>query len=164
MSEMIEHLHALGYAPVHPDTPVPPGYADGLEEALGCELPDDFKEFIREFPLTGAIDEGSLIHLPDGQIGPEGPELRWSTLLGHEPEPNGGLVAANTEYSDHAVEDMIIIGDDIAGNFLYMGVNGRPGIYFKDRDIHEVMTREQMIFVRPSFAEFILDTYIDPDA
>ena len=70
----------------------------------------------------------------------------------------------NTEADDHKVDDMIVIGDDIAGNFLYLGVNGRPGVYFKDREIHEVMTREQMIFVRPTFTEFILDTYIDPDA
>jgi hypothetical protein len=163
MSEMIDHLHALGYGPVHPDTPLPPGFADGIEAALGCELPDDFLEFIRTFPLTGACDE-SLIHLPDGQRGPEGPELAWSTLLGHDRNPNWGLVVFNTQFLDHKVEDMIVIGDDIAGNFLYMGVNGRPGVYFKNRDIHEVMTREQMLFVRPTFAEFILDTYLDPDA
>jgi hypothetical protein len=59
---------------------------------------------------------------------------------------------------------MIVIGDDIAGNFLYMGVNGRPGIYFKDRAVSEDMTREQMIFVRPSFTDFVLDTYLDPEA
>lgn len=164
MSQMIDHLNALGYAPVHPDTPVPPGYADGLERALGCELPDDYLEFIREFPLTGACEEEPMIHMPGRRGQPEGGELPWSTLLGHDRNPNWGLVVMNTEADDHKVEDMIIIGDDVAGNFLYMGVNGRPGIYFKDRDVHEVMTREQMLFVRPSFAEFILDTYLDPDA
>lgn len=164
MSEISDHLHALGYAAVHPGRPLPPGYLDGLEDRLGCELPADYLEFVREFPLTGAIDDGPLIHLPDGQVGPEGTELHWSSLLGHDRNPNWGLVVMNTEADDHKVEDMIIIGDDIAGNFLYMGVNGRPGVYFKDRAIHEVMTREQMLFVRPTFTEFILDTYIDPDA
>lgn len=163
MSEMIDHLYALGYEAVHPETPVPPGYADGLEDALGCSLPDDFLEFIREFPLTGSCD-GPLIRLREEELGSQAPELPWLTLFGYESPPSAGLVETNTGWPDHQVEDMIIVGDDIAGNFFYMGVNGRPGIYFKDRDVHEVMTREQMLFVRPSFAEFILDTYLDPDA
>jgi hypothetical protein len=163
MSEMIDHLRALGYEPVHAGTPLPPGYVEGLEGALGCRLPDDYLEFIREFPLTGACD-APLIRLREEELGSEAPELSWLTLLGYETPPDAGLVGTNTGYPDHQVEDMIIIGDDIAGNFLYMGVNGRPGIYYKDREVHEVMTREQMLFVRPSFAEFILDTYLDPDA
>lgn len=153
MSEMIDHLHELGYEAVHPETPAPPGYADGLEEALGCRLPDDYLEFIREFPLTGSCDS-PLIRLPE-----EGSELPWLTLFGYEPPPSAGLVETNTGWHEHRVEDMIIIGDDIAGNFLYMGVNGRPGIYFKDR-----AADEQMLFVRPSFTEFVLGTYLDPDA
>jgi hypothetical protein len=163
MSDMIDHLHDLGYEAIHPDTPLPPGYVDSLEDALGCELPDDYREFIREFPLSGGCD-APLIRLREEELGSEAPELSWLTLLGYEAPPNAGLVGTNTGYPDHQVEDMIIIGDDIAGNFLYMGVNGRPGIYYKDREVHEVMTREQMLFVRPSFAEFILDTYNDPDA
>jgi hypothetical protein len=163
MSEMIDHLHALGYRAVHPDTPLPGGYPEGIEEALGCRLPDDFLEFVRVFPLTGAC-EAPLISLPEGQRGPAGPELAWSTLLGHDRNPNWGLVPFNTQALDHKVDDMIVIGDDIAGNLLYLGVNGRPGVYFKDRDIDEEMTREQMLFIRPSFAEFVLGTYPDPDA
>ena len=162
MSRLIDHLHDLGYEAVHPGTPVPSGYVDGLERALGCRLPDDYLEFIREFPLTGSCD-APLIRLREEELGSEAPELAWLTLLGYEPPPNAGLVGTNG-YPDHQVEDMIIIGDDIAGNFLYMGVNDRPGIYFKDRDVHELMTREQMLFVRPTFADFILDTYNDPDA
>lgn len=163
MSRMIDHLHDLGYEAVHPGTAVPPGYVEGLEEALGCTLPDDYLEFVREFPLSGGCD-APLIRLPGNRHVPEGAELPWLTLLGYEPPPNAGLVGTNVGFPDHQVEDMIIIGDDIAGNFFYMGVNGRPGIYFKDREIAERMRREQMLFVRPTFAEFILDTYNDPDA
>jgi hypothetical protein len=163
MSRLIDHLHDLGYEALHPGTPVPAGYVDGLEEALGCKLPDDYLEFIREFPLTGSC-EAPLIRLRAEELGSEAPEFSWLTLLGYEAPPNAGLVGTNNGFPDHQVEDMIIIGDDIAGNFLYMGVNGQPGIYFKDREIAEVMTRRQMLFIRPSFTEFILDTYNDPDA
>ena len=75
MSEISDHLHALGYAAVHPGRPLPPGYLDGLEERLGCELPADYLEFVREFPLTGAIDDGPQIHLPDGQVGRREPSF-----------------------------------------------------------------------------------------
>ena len=163
MSRMIEHLHAIRYAPIHPDTELPEGYLDTLEDALGCGLPEDYLEFVRAFPLSGGCYAGASIDLAEGQTSPWGSTLEYSTLLGHETRPSWGLVAANRDDLDHRVEDMIIIGDDIAGNFLYMGVNGTGGVYFMDRDKDERMTREEMCFVRPSFEAFILDTYTDPE-
>jgi hypothetical protein len=163
MSEMIDHLHSLGYEAVHPDTLLPPGYVEGIEDALKCRLPEDYLEFVREFPRTGACEGSALIPLPEEESRPELTELTWSTLLGHDLKETWGLVRVNDFYLDHKVEDMIVIGDDTIGNLFYMGVNGRPGIYFKDRQVSGIMTREEMIFVRPTFAEFILDTYLDPE-
>lgn len=154
MSEMIDHLRALGYAALHPETALPEGYLEGLEAALGCRLPDDYREFVREFPLTGACPEDMLIDA-------EGVELAWSTLFGHDRKPTWGLVFFNDYYLDHKVEDMIVIGDDALGNLFYMGVNGTSGIYFKDRDSSDTMTREEMAFVRPSFEAFVLDSHAE---
>jgi len=142
---------------------LPENYVETLEAELGCRLPADYLEFIRAFPLEGACWNGAFIELPEGEEGPSGKTLEWSTLHGYDAKPTWGLVPANRNYPDHHVEDMIAIGDDIAGNILYMGVNGTGGVYFKDRDKSERMTREEMCFVRPTFEAFILDTCTDEE-
>lgn len=155
MSELTDHLAALKYEATHPGTSVPADYVGQVEEALG-PLPADYREFLEAYPRTGGIPGDAFLPPMEGDSRRGGP-LSWSELYGVDGKPNWGLIPINRDLEEHRLDGMIIIGHDGFGNFLYMATDDPMGpVFFKDRDVDELASREQLEPVRPSFAEFIL--------
>ena len=154
MSELIDHLAALGYEATHPDTPVPADYVDQVEEALGV-LPADYRRFLEAYPRSAGIPgDAFLIPVEDAR---SSGTLSWSELYGVDLKPGWGLIRINRDLEEHGLDGMIIIGHDGYGNFYYMAIDDPQGpVFFKDLYKGEGSSLEDLAPVRASFAEFIL--------
>lgn len=155
MSELTDHLAALNYEATHPDTPVPADYIAQVEAALG-ELPAGYRDFLQAYPQTGGIPGDAFLAPTDSTRPGSGP-LSWSELYGVDRKAGWGLIPINRDLEEHRLEGMIIIGHDGYGNFFYMATDDPKGpVFFKDRDLDERASRQELEPIRASFAEFIL--------
>jgi len=151
MSALIDHLAAQGYEATHAHTDVAADYVEQVEVALGV-LPPDYRAFLQACPRTGGLPGEAVLDLGGSVLG-------WSELYGLDRRPDWGLIPINRDVEEHRLDDMIVIGHDGSGNFLYMAIDDPHGpVFFRDRDGDDVP-----ILVRESFEAFILASH-GPDS
>ena len=161
MSVLINHLAEMDYLPVDPESQPPENYSLVIEKALQCRLPEHYREFIDYFPRTGACYLESCICLDRKDEKYPDSEICWSSLFGHENSELGGLIPININYPDYRIENMMIIGDDAFGNWLYMSVepDKNSSIYFMDRRFSQPGEKSGLLLLAETFEDFILNSF-----
>jgi len=161
MSVLINHLFEMGYLPVNPASAPPEDYASVIQTALECQLPAQYRDFIDHFPRTGSCYLETCIRLDNKDSQYPEPEICWSTLFGYEDSALNGLVPINSNYPDNNIENMLIIGDDAFGNWLYMSVeaNREGSVYFMDRRFLQPGEQSVLLPLASTFEEFILNSF-----
>tara|TARA_R110000824_G_scaffold127250_3_gene287290 strand:+ start:712 stop:1218 length:507 start_codon:yes stop_codon:yes gene_type:complete len=161
MPVLINHLLEMGYLAVDPESDPPDDYSSVIQKALACQLPAHYREFIDHFPRTGSCYLETFIGLDiDDDRYPES-EICWSTLFGYENSALGGIIPINQNSSDYRIENMLLIGDDAFGNWLYMSVepDRDSSIYFMDRRFSQPGDRYALLPLASTFEQFILNSY-----
>ncbi|MEO1221892.1 MAG: SMI1/KNR4 family protein [Pseudomonadota bacterium] len=162
MSAMFDHLRSIGYEPVWPEVPPEEGFAARAEREIGCHFPDTYREFLKEFPRTGACYDTTVVDAPhESRRFLEEHQVEWSVLFGCQENTQSDLIAMNND-PDTEIDDHIKIGDDIFGNWFYMQVGGgsKGAVFFLDRQRVNIWSPSSLIHVADSFEDFILKTYL----
>lgn len=160
--DMADKLDALGWYQVHPGHHAPDDFIDRIEAETGCILPQDYRHFLSRFPCDSG--PGKAVLSPPLLTSKTDDPPSLLLAFGYQPE-GAGLITLNRD-KDIAIPGMMIIGDDIFGNWFYMDLSQAPtpgSIWFLDRDAHAPGSREGLLQLGRSFADFILRLETDPD-
>ncbi|MDN3647198.1 SMI1/KNR4 family protein [Pontixanthobacter aestiaquae] len=151
-------LDALGWYQIHPSHSAPKNFVADFEALIGSQLPEDYHAFLAHFPC----DSGPYASVTSPIIeGPrEGGDSGLMVCFGHNPE-SVSLTSINQD-PEWAISGMILIGDDIFGNWFYLDLaDGK--VWFFDRDGSATTPGEGLALVGYSFSDFIVRMKIEPD-
>lgn len=151
-----EYLRTLGYRPLkRGDSDAGSKFTESLEHE-GRRLPEDYKKFLREFPLTGVFDD---------QIGFNGSEKSpWASngvevlecLYAQCSDKRNDLVAVRDQLSNELPTNMLAIGQVTGANFVCICLDQAAfgTIYVWDHE-HMNDVRKGIYMIAPSFSKFV---------
>ncbi|MGV2288359.1 SMI1/KNR4 family protein [Trinickia sp. YCB016] len=156
MMNVDEKLQGLEYRPlVNDGNEIDADYLDALGK-VGCNLPADYKDFFKRYPLTGVFDK---------KIGFAGKEKSpWASdgvevlecLYGQCSIASSDLMAVRAQLLEQLPVNMLAIGQVTGANFVCINLSEElfGAIYLWDREYLED-ARHGLYAIAVSFSEFI---------
>lgn len=136
-------LNAIGYDVIDPQQPTPESLR-AYESAIGATLPEDYREFVWKFGLTGLGRDG-YVYCPMKEACSWG-ELLTDVFYGFLPDDTYDLTEALRAYRGRAPANLVPIGSDPGGNQIMLSIEGpdRGKVYFWDHEHREVGGPEKL--------------------
>ena len=154
-AELVTKLDGLGWHQIHPDNRPPAGFIEEIERIVGSTLPADYRGFLSHYPCDSGPDKSVVSPIVEGPAGGGNPSLL--VCFGHSQD---GIWQRLVNDVDWHIPGMMIIGDDIFGNWFYPDLDAGP-VWFFDRDGDGKLARECLALVGHNFTDFILRMEID---
>lgn len=155
----LEKLNDLQYKPLRPNLNPDPLLIEKLVNLRGPNVPLDYIEFLRFFPLSGEFSRDDLAIDEPGEIKKtRSGRLPLSVLYGFDDGGSYDLIESN-RYDD-LFDGMIWIGADIFGNRFYLKPTVQSdagGVCWFDFDT--AASVENLISVAENFSEFVERLY-----
>lgn len=139
------------------EVPVDPTYADRLRALVGCDLPDDYLEFLRSYPYAGLcydyrIDDSMCVSGLESHTGAPDSIYPINVIRAQSKHRNCDLIRSNQEY--YAPGRLLLIADTSGTQLFGMSLEeGSFGhIYYYDWSYFE----GQVSLIAKSFTDFVM--------